>query len=94
MTTIEQRRHNGARAQEVLENEAFQQAFSDIENEIREKWANSPARDSEGREKLWMYLSMLKKVKAQLETTLETGKLATMELEHKKSMLERLKDWG
>lgn len=90
MTTIEQRIYNGDRANEVLENEAFQQAFDDIENEVIEQWKNSPARDEAGREKLWTYLMLLKKLKAQITTTLETGKLAKLDLEHKKSLKERL----
>ena len=90
MTTIEQRIYNGDRANEVLENEAFIQAFDDIENEVIEQWKNSPARDEAGREKLWTYLMLLKKLKAQITTTLETGKLAKLDLEHKKSLKERL----
>lgn len=93
MTTIEQRISEGSRAREVLENEAYQQAFSAIESEITEKWKNSPARDAEGREKLWMYLAMLKKFKNQLDTTLETGKLAQLDLEHRQSLMHRLKSW-
>ena len=88
--TPEQRIYNGDRANEVLENEAFQQAFDDIENEVIEQWKNSPARDEAGREKLWTYLMLLKKLKAQITTTLETGKLAKLDLEHKKSLKERL----
>ncbi|WP_423016881.1 hypothetical protein [Undibacterium sp. Di27W] len=93
MSTYEQRVHAASRAREVLENEAYQQAFADIENEVTEKWKNSPARDAEGREKLWMYLAMLKKLKSQLDTTLETGKLAQLEVEHKQGLMYRLKNW-
>lgn len=80
---IEQRLYDADRAREVLENEAFQRAFADVEQEITDEWKKSPARDAEGREKLWQYLSMLRKVKAQLETTLATGELAKAEVNHK-----------
>lgn len=93
MATIEQRIYNANRAKEVLENEAFQQAFKDIEQEFTNQWKESPARDSEGREKIWIYLSILNKVRTHLETTLATGKLAQLEVEHKKSLLERMKIW-
>lgn len=89
---IEQRIYNGDRAKEVLENEAFQQAFEDIEKDVIHQWTESPARDAEGREKLWQYLMLLRKVKAQLQTTLDTGKLAKMELDHKRSLANRMKD--
>lgn len=89
--TIEQRIHQGARAKEILENEEFTASFDAIEKEVTEQWLNSPARDLEGREKLWQYLMMLRKVKATLTTTLETGKLAQLELQHKMTLQERVK---
>jgi hypothetical protein len=91
MTTLEDRLHAGSRAKEVLENEEFQAAFAAVEQEIIDKWTNSPARDAEGRESLWQYLMLLRKVKAQLQTTLESGKLAEMDLQHKQSLLDRAK---
>ena len=73
-------------------NEAFIAAFDDIEKEIIESWKSTPARDAEGRERLWTYLTLLKKVRTQLETTLETGKLAQLELSHRQSAMDKLKD--
>lgn len=87
--TLEQRLFDGSRAKEVLENEAFTAAFEAIEKEIIEQWMSSPARDVEGREKLWSYLSLLKKVKAQLVSTLESGRLAEIDLQHKQSLWDR-----
>lgn len=91
MTTLEQRLYHGNRAKEILENEVFQAVFTDIENEVIETWKQTPARDVEGRERLWTYLSLLKKVQTRLQTTLETGKLAQLELEHKQTVADRLK---
>jgi hypothetical protein len=90
--TLEQRLYFGDRAREVLENEAFTQAFTDIELEILTQWKTSPARDLEGREKLWQLLSLLNKLKATITTTLETGKLAKLDLEHKRNLAQRVKD--
>ena len=89
MATIEQRIYDGNRAREVLENEVFQQVFADIEQELFQAWTDSPARDAEGREKIHQYLAMLKKVRTHLQSTLETGKLAQMELEHKRSLMDQ-----
>lgn len=89
--TIEHRLYMGDRAKEVLENEAFVEAFEAIEKEVIEQWTNSPARDAEGREKLWSYLHLLRKVKAHLTSTLETGKLAKVELQHRQTMLDRVR---
>ena len=92
MTTPEKRIYDGNRAKELLENEVFQQVFADIENEVTEEWKKSPKRDVEGREKLHQYLSILHKFKAQVTTTLETGKLAQMELAHK-SKAQQVKEY-
>ena len=91
--TLEQRLYDGDRAREVLENEAFMAAFEAIEKEVIEQWMQSPARDQEGRERLWTYLGLLKKLKAQLTQTLETGKLAQLELQHRQTVAERARGW-
>lgn len=89
--TLEGRIYNADRAREVLENEAFQQVFADAKQEITEQWTKSPARDQEGREKLWLMLSLLNKLEAMLQSSLDSGKLAKAELQHQQTMLERAK---
>ena len=89
---LSERIYNGDRAREVLENEVFIAAFDDIEAEILSQWKSSPARDEAGREKLWMLLSLTQKLKATIVQSLETGKLAKLELEHQRSISARLKD--
>ena len=93
MSTLESRLFDGDQAKLVLENEAFTAAFDAVEQEVTNQWQNSPARDQDGREKLWTYLMMLRKVKAQLTTTLETGKLARLELEHQQTLRDRARGW-
>lgn len=90
--TIEKRIYDGNRAREVLENEVFQQVFADIEQELTETWTNSPARDEAGREKVYQYLMSLRKVKAWMTSAMETGKLAELDLNHKRTLAERAKD--
>lgn len=91
MTTLEQRLYQGDQAKLILENEAFTNAFDAIEKDVIEQWKSSPARDEEGREKLWTYLQMLHKLKASLTTTLETGTLARVELQHKQTLADKAK---
>ena len=91
--TIEQRLHEGSRAREVLENEAYMAAFSAIKEELTDKWMNSPLRDAEGREKLFQMLTMLRKVQMCLENTMATGKLATEDLKYKRSLAQQAKDF-
>ena len=95
MKSLEIRLHEGSRAKEILENEQFSASFEAIEKEVMETWKNTPARDLEGREKCYDYLKVLQKVKAHLVTTLETGKMAELELAHKQTIADRLKaGWG
>lgn len=89
---LSERIYNGDRAKEVLENEAFIAAFNDIEKEVMTQWKSSPARDAEGREKLWMMLSLLNKLQATLKTALDTGKLAKLDLQHQRTLAERARD--
>ena len=88
---IEQRIYNGDRAREVLENEAFQWAFDELKTELTKSWETSPARDQEGREKLYQLLKLADKLKANLTTSLETGRLARLDLDHKESLLSKAK---
>lgn len=87
--TPEQRTYNGDRAREVLDNEVYQQVFADLATEITEQWKKSPARDEAGRHELWLMQSLLSKLQAMLQTTLDTGKLARLELQHKQTLAEK-----
>lgn len=92
MKSIEARIYDGDRAREIIENEVFQAVWADIEKEWTDAWMNSPARDEAGREKLYQYVMTLRKLKAQITTTLETGKLAMLDLQHKQTLADRAKD--
>ena len=70
----------GGAARELLENPLMAEALADIEQEIVKEWMNSPSRDAEGREKCFLALKMLFKFKGVLESHIQTGRLANMEL--------------
>jgi hypothetical protein len=82
MATLEERLYNAGKAREILDNEQFHAAFDEIEQEWTRSWKESPARDVEGREKLYLMLHCLEKVRGMLVSRLETGKLARLELDH------------
>lgn len=87
--TDEERLHRGSRAREVLENEEFSAAFDAIEQELTEAWKTSPQRDAEGREKLFLALTMLGKIKASLSQTVDSGKLALLNLQHQNPTMQQ-----
>lgn len=84
----------GARAKEILENELYIEAFQTIKDEVLEAWQQSPSRDLEGREKLYLMLGMLNKVQSTLQTVMETGKIAQAQLAHNQTILDRAKEWA
>lgn len=92
MATLEKQLYDANRAREVLENEVFIQVWADVEQELTKAWLESPARDVEGREKIFLTLQMLRKLHRAVETSLETGKLAQKELEHKQTLADRAKE--
>lgn len=91
--TLNERIYNADQAKLVLENEAFRQVFEDIKQELTEQWKTSPARDQDGREKLWLMLKLLDKLHLCLQSSLDSGKLAAKELEYQESMAKKAKGW-
>jgi hypothetical protein len=92
METLEQKVYSGEKAREVLDNEAFQWAVDEIDKELTEAWKFSPARDADGRERIFLMQQMLYKMQQALKTTLETGQLAKEELRYKQSLADRAKE--
>lgn len=66
----------GERARQLLEETLIVEAFALIEREYQQAWQDSPARDVEAREKLYLSLKNLAKVKAHLTHVMESGTLA------------------
>lgn len=73
---LEQQAQRGTEAERLLEHPLLVEAFAVIEQDITDKWTNSPARDSDGRERLWTQLKLLQRVRAEIQTVAETGKVA------------------
>jgi len=92
-TSPEGRVYRGNRAREVLENESFDWAFESLKMEIIESWQRAPEQDPQGREKLWLSLKLLEKVRSNLQGRLETGKMARLELKHKAQQEANEKAW-
>lgn len=66
----------GERAALLLQDEMLTEALETIETEYTEQWKNSPVRDVDGREKLFLMVKTAQKFRAELESVLTTGKLA------------------
>ena len=73
---LEEQAQRGTEAERLLSHPLLVEAFDLIEQDIRDKWTNSPARDVDGREALWTQLKLLQRVRAELQQVAETGKVA------------------
>ncbi|MDB5541975.1 MAG: hypothetical protein JWQ89_3702 [Devosia sp.] len=91
--TPEQELYRANRAKEVLDNEIYIEAFAAIEQELTDQWKSSPARDAEGREKLWLMQALLGKIKVSLEATMASGTVAKDQLRHKQTLIENATSW-
>jgi len=84
----------GARAKALLENELLVEAFEALEKEYTAAWRSTGARDSEAREKLYLAVNIVGKVREHLNYVINNGKLAQAELDKIRVDAERKKRFG
>ena len=77
---LEKEKQRGQRAKAILEDEIFVEALQKVSAELDLEWINSPIRDTEGREKIYMMKKMLGILHVQLKSVMETGKLASKQI--------------
>ncbi len=73
--TPDQERQRTELAKSILENPVFQDAIKQIKQELYGEFLNSPARDSEGREKIYLMGKMFDLLLVNIKSVMETGKL-------------------
>lgn len=66
----------GREARQLLEHPLLNEAFTTLDSEIATSWKSSPARDAEGREKLYLMQALLTRIHLHLNSIMETGMLA------------------
>jgi hypothetical protein len=70
----------GARAEALLQNELLQEAFTRLEQDYIDAWKISPARDTDGRERLWQAVNIVAKVRDHIVKVVNDGKLSQRHL--------------
>ncbi|MES2637564.1 MAG: hypothetical protein V4605_09580 [Pseudomonadota bacterium] len=88
---LQERITKGIKAKEVLENDVYIEAYALVKQEITDQWQNSPARDAQARETLYLMTKLVDKLKTVMQTTMETGKLAELELQHQETLAQKAK---
>ena len=79
------------RAQALMDDELLIEAFVTLEADYIAAWKLTPARDDDGRERLWRAVQIVAGVKDHLGSVIENGKLANAQL---RQLAERPKRFG
>tara|TARA_X000001316_G_C910961_1_gene26308 strand:- start:35 stop:301 length:267 start_codon:yes stop_codon:yes gene_type:complete len=66
----------GNKAKQILEEPLFVESVQTVRTELMNEWLNSDEKNSEQRENIWKMRRMLEVVLIQLQSVMETGKLA------------------
>ena len=74
---MEKEQERSIKAKRILEDPMFVEAIQKIRQDLELQWLNSDIKDSEQRENIFLMRRMTEVVVMQLQSVLETGKLAT-----------------
>lgn len=74
-------RERGQKADKLLKDPLFDEAFGEVRQVLIEAWEQTPVRDKEGAHELKLMLKLLGDVRAILERAITDGKIAAAELE-------------
>ncbi len=69
------------KAKQLFENPLLQESFDKLRNVYQESLFNTGAKESETREMLWLAYNIVGKVEQNLKEIIDTGKLASKQLE-------------
>ena len=78
--TLEQESRRGEQARRLLEDPLLQEAFAAVDGALRDAWAATADDATHERERLWLMLKLLGRVRAHMIGVLQTGKLADGQL--------------
>lgn len=84
----------GAQAKALLESDLLKEAFSDLEKAYIERWQKSHIDDEKGREKLFLAVNIVGKVREHLSTVIANGHFAAKQLDDLAKETERKKRFG
>ena len=83
-----------ARAQELLDNELLVDAFESLEKNYIAAWRLTTIDDAAGREKLFLAINVVGKVRDHLANVVVNGRLAEAELKELAHLAERKRRFG
>ena len=92
MSNLPKEIERGSRAKNILEDDLFVETFQLLKDSYQEAIFQTAPNDDEGRLKIYLAYQILGKVENHFRVTMETGKLASKQLEElrKKKYLHRI----
>ncbi|HEY2253540.1 MAG TPA: hypothetical protein VGH74_20840 [Planctomycetaceae bacterium] len=76
-------------ARSLLENPLFQGAFETVERELMQRWKTDASLSPDGREKVFLMVTLLGQVQLVIREHMETGQMARVQLERDRTLRER-----
>jgi|TARA_X000001388_G_scaffold28287_1_gene19962 hypothetical protein len=81
LAQLQQEVSQSNKAKQLFENPLLQESFDKLKKIYSDTLFNTGAKESETREKLWLAFNIVGKVEQNLKEILDTGKLASKQLE-------------
>jgi len=91
---LDQAAAKAVRAQNLLDNELLAEAFTGLEDSYTAAWRATTIDDAGAREKLFLAINIVGKVRDHLTAVVTNGKLAQAELKALAEVAERRKRFG
>jgi len=91
--TLQKDVNRAAKARDLLENDLLKEAFKGLEEAYTAAWRATTIDDVSGREKLFLAINIVGKVRDHLTAIMSNGKLAATELRQLAETAERKMRW-
>jgi len=78
---LNQEVNRSQKAKQILENPIFKESLEELKKLYTQSLFNTGAKEQDTREKLWLAYNVVGKVEQHIQQVLDTGKLATKQLE-------------
>ena len=88
---LQQELNQANKAKQLFENPLLKESFDKLKKLYTESLFNTGATETEAREKLWLAYNVVSKVEQNLLEILDTGKLASEQLEDYRNQIENQK---
>jgi hypothetical protein len=88
---LQQELNQANKAKQLFENPLLKESFDKLKKLYTESLFNTGATETEAREKLWLAYNVVSKVEQNLFEILDTGKLASKQLEDYRNSIKKQK---